>query len=554
MTRSHWDLRVVAQHHRVAELGRTPREQRRVAAFAVDLAHWLVGEPRESLRPLARVVTVVAARELRDPRRLCRDRPLLAVESAARATEALWPFLRGPLDDEGEVPGPPPRPASSSDPAEGDGQGESGQGDADGEAGEEGESAVGDGDEDAQGSGEAESGEAESGETETGEGTDEGAQSPGDDGVPDELPEPQDPAEVLRQLAGEGVEDEEDPDLEGLAEQLRKLMGDGNDPLEAGTEAGEELEAVGEAALTAALETQDVASRLERFVPGVGWSTAPGALTGALLDRLDTLSQLLDDLEGLRELADRLGRMEEADRGNGKQDGGSEEVAGVRLSGDVSRALPSELALLSDPSTEDLFYQRLMEHRLVSLELSGAGLDGYGEGTKRGPVIACIDTSGSMQGAPELAAKALVLALARKVLPQGRVMHLLLFGGPDDRTELRLKRGRGGLEKLLDFLSLTFQSGTDFDMPLLRAMELLDEEELDRADVLVVTDGLARASRPILERVNEVREARGARIFSIVLGHGDVRGVEPFSDEVHALDPHDSDTALSLLRRVTRRR
>ncbi|TNE84262.1 MAG: VWA domain-containing protein [Deltaproteobacteria bacterium] len=543
MSTSRWDLGVVARHPRVAELGRTAREQRRVEAFAVDLARWLVGEPRENLRPLARVVTVVAARELRDPRRLCRDRPLMAVESAARATEALWPYLRGPLDEDEPLPPPPSRPGPPGEPGPG---GESGA-----DAGEAGEGEGGDGE------GEEEAEEAEGEGEGTAEGEADGEGEAQGDGSGEGVPEPGeaiDPTELLRELAGEGAEDLEDPDLAGLAEQLRKLMGDHRDPVEAGTEAGEELETVGEAALQAALETQDVAERIERFLPGVGWSTAPGALTGTLLERLDTLSQLLDDLEGLRELADRLGRMEEADRSEGRQDGGSEEVAGVRLSGDVSRALPSELALLSDPSTEDLFYQRLMEQRLVSLELTGSGLDGRGGGTKRGPVIACIDTSGSMQGAPELAAKALVLALGRKVLPQGRVMHLLLFGGPEDRTELRLKRGRGGLEQLLDFLSLSFQAGTDFDMPLLRAMELLAEEELDRADVLVVTDGLARASKPILDRVEEVKEARGARIYSVVLGHGDVRGVEPFSDEVHVLDPNDSAKALSLLRKVTGKR
>lgn len=538
MSAERWDVTVVARHPRVASLGRTAREQQRVEAFASDLARWLVGEPRESLQPLARVVSVVAARELRDARTLCRDRPLLAVESAARATEALWPYLRGPLDEDPEAPepSPPPRPPQSGDGAGGQAAPDDGEGHGGGASEAEGEAANDGGD-----------GEAAS-DGSDGEGSDESQAS--DEGSPGSQDGAHSPADLLRELAGEGADDPEDPDFEALAEQLRALMGDSEDMLEATDAAAAEWAEVGDAAYQAARDTDEVASRIERFLPGVGWSTAPGELTSALLERLDGLSQLLDKVEGLRELADRLGRLEEADRREGRTAGGSEEVAGVRLSGDVARALPSELALLSDDSTEDLFYQRLMEHRLVSLQLTGAGLDGSGEGTRRGPVIACIDTSGSMQGAPELAAKALVLALARKILPQGRTMHLLLFGGPDERTELRLRRGRGGLEQLLDFLSMAFQAGTDFDMPLLRAVELLEEEELERADILVVTDGLARASRPILDRVAEVTRATHARTVSVVLGHGDVRGVEPFSDEVYLLDPNEADGGFAVLRTI----
>ena len=74
-----------------------------------------------------------------------------------------------------------------------------------------------------------------------------------------------------------------------------------------------------------------------------------------------------------------------------------------------------------DEATEDLFYMRLLERRLVSLELTGGGDEGVAQGDRRGPVIACIDTSASMEGPPELAAKALVLAVCRKVIPRGRV-------------------------------------------------------------------------------------------------------------------------------------
>ncbi|MEQ1571883.1 MAG: VWA domain-containing protein, partial [Myxococcota bacterium] len=350
----------------------------------------------------------------------------------------------------------------------------------------------------------------------------------------------------LQQLLG-GVPAGEDPDLDALIERLTRAMGEeeGGDAAEAAADA---LEQVTQAAADGAIETDRVARQLERFLPGIGWSTAPGQLELALLDRLDQLARLLQELSALDTLADELGRLEEASRREGKRQGGREEVVGVRLGGEVSHALPAELALLGDPATEDLFYMRLLERRLVSLELTGQGDEGVAQGDRRGPVIACIDTSASMEGPPELAAKALVLAVCRKVIPKGRAVHLILFGGPGERTELRLRRGLGGLEGMLAFLQRSFHSGTDFDGPLLRAMDLLDEAELEAADVLVVTDGLCRAAPDVVDRVRQVRDKRGVKVWSVVLGHRDTRGVDPFSDEVLRIDPTQAASAANLVR------
>ena len=102
MTTDRDSIAVVEQHPRVVALGRVNAEREAAQLFASDLAFWLVGGARESLGVLARVVTVVASRELRDPKRMCRGRPLLAVEAAARAAELLWPLLRYPLDESSE--------------------------------------------------------------------------------------------------------------------------------------------------------------------------------------------------------------------------------------------------------------------------------------------------------------------------------------------------------------------------------------------------------------------------------------------------------------------
>ena len=119
----------------------------------------------------------------------------------------------------------------------------------------------------------------------------------------------------------------------------------------------------------------------------------------SLLERLEGLTALLAQLDDLRKLADHLGRLEESTRRKGPQEGGREEVVGVRLGGDFANALPSELGLLGDPDTEDLFYQRFLERRLVTLELEGAGDEGVAMGDKRGPgPIRCATPSPDARG------------------------------------------------------------------------------------------------------------------------------------------------------------
>ncbi|NCG21291.1 MAG: VWA domain-containing protein, partial [Rhodobacterales bacterium] len=336
-----------------------------------------------------------------------------------------------------------------------------------------------------------------------------------------------------------------DTEIRALAERLSQALdgddADGDegdeeaDSIAVGEAAAALLEGTGTPATTGAIEADRVASLLEQFAPGLGWSQAPGALERTLLDRLEQLVELLNDVDKLKDIADQLGRMEEATTRKGPTEGGREEVAGVRLGGEISNVLPVELGLLGDADTESLFYQRFLARRLMSLELSGTGDEGGAMGDKRGPVIACIDTSGSMEGDPELAAKALVLAVSRQVLPKGRVMHLLLFGGSAEFQEIRLRRGHGGLEGLLDFLGFSFRGGTDFDTPLLRALQLLEERDLNLADILVVTDGLCRANQHVVDEVAKAREGRGVRVWSVVLGRDDTRGVDDFSDRVTAI-------------------
>ncbi|MEM6928146.1 MAG: hypothetical protein AAF602_14535 [Myxococcota bacterium] len=64
--------------------------------------------------------------------------------------------------------------------------------------------------------------------------------------------------------------------------------------------------------------------------------------------------------------------------------------------------------------------------------------------------------------------------------------------------------------------------------------------------------GLCRAGEHVVRRVDEVRASTGVRVWSVVLGHRDARGVEPFSDDVLLLDPTEAAQAAGFVRRLRR--
>ncbi|TVQ91569.1 MAG: VWA domain-containing protein [Deltaproteobacteria bacterium] len=488
-------------HPDLEGLGRTSTEQRQAEVFAEDLARWFLGADRSELGALASVVVRVAALELAPVRAVCQQRPALAIQAAVRAAVSLW--LSMIEERESAAPSRDPQLESPSQ-------------------------------------------EPSAPEPSAPE-----PSAPEPSAPEPSAPEPSAPEPSAPEPSAPEPERSSSTEREGGEPESSEPRPEEHEAPTSSPEATDVLEQAG--ALHALLEGADGAARIERVVglagdvvlqtstllqalqsalPGLGWSLSPGALQRRVNRDLPRLAALLERSPQIVELADTLGRAEAEVARRGLEHGGGEEVVGVSASGEVARALPSELGLLASPETEDLFYARWAERRLISLELSGRGLDGSATRTSRGPVIACIDASASMKGEPEWVAKALLLAVARRVLRQGRELHLLLFGGRGQRFERHLRRGRAAVDGLLDALALTFDGGTDFDGPLLRALELVATESFRHADVLVLTDGQAAALPTVVESVRREREARDVRVVTVVVGPRGAAGVEAFSDEV----------------------
>eukprot|EP00798_Chlamydomonas_sp_ICE-L_P014478 gene14478-20502_t len=135
-----------------------------------------------------------------------------------------------------------------------------------------------------------------------------------------------------------------------------------------------------------------------------------------------------------------------------------------------------------------------------------------------GPIILCLDTSGSMQGARETVAKALALECLRGAHRQKRACYLYAFSGPNEVQELELKVDIKSLDKLLDFLSCSFLGGTDVDKPLKLSLDRLADEQWSQADILMVTDGeIPQPDESILASIKEMSDEKGLEVHGMLV-------------------------------------
>lgn len=377
----------------------------------------------------------------------------------------------------GRIPPPPPppqpKPEGKGDKDEdGDGAQESEDGEPGGGAGEE----PGDGDGTAGQPGEGE-GEADGG----GEST----EGEGGEGEPSE-------------------EESMEADWQAMFDELLKDL---------------DIERVATKALDAAT---DEVEELETLRRGIGledaeWQTMSPEQRLAMADRLRTPEMKL--------LAEAIGQMKRYALGikASRIIDVPHEAYTVEAGNDIRRVLPSELALLATPETSYEFYRRYADRQLLQLKLRGKELVG------KGPIVACIDKSGSMNGGPFTWAMAVAESLRRFAAEEDRDYCAIFFGTNSQRVRFDFPGGKGPFEKVLAFLSVKADGGTAFDGVLDEAMQAAsttyDTEGKGKADILFITDGLASLTPEWIAKYNAERQRVGVRQFSVYIGNaGDMVG------------------------------
>jgi len=224
------------------------------------------------------------------------------------------------------------------------------------------------------------------------------------------------------------------------------------------------------------------------------------------------------------------------------------EITGVRFSGRLERMLASEAAMLRHPVLKKLWRARQAEGRLLAWQSEAVLTDWrpdarapprmaqappQREALERGPIVLCLDTSGSMRGAPENIAKAVAIAALRIAHETGRGCRLLAFGGPGELVETDLDPGRAGLQPLLELMGRSFDGGTDVQTPIERAIETVHEARWAGADLLIVSDGEFGCMPRTLARLEQARDSLGLRVQGVLVGDRETMGLLEVCDRIH---------------------
>jgi uncharacterized protein with von Willebrand factor type A (vWA) domain len=289
--------------------------------------------------------------------------------------------------------------------------------------------------------------------------------------------------------------------------------------------------------LSAISDTYEKAKGFLAACPGASFSYAD---LKASTDDFAALAQAMQNNVRIQELARKMGRdyiAEEKKKQARVPQASRSEVHGTHRSDDIMRVLPSELLNLEDDTLEMLFYARVLEKQLLTYELSGTtlvpGEVNETENKRTGPVVACLDTSGSMQGEPLLKAKALLLAIANILQREGRSLHVLLFGASGEIREFAM-REKNEAAGLLKFLQQGFGGGTDFETPLQKALDIIaGQPGYQKADVLMISDGDCSLSPAFIQHLTAKKRVLDCMVYSVLCAGSRVQ--DDFSDEIVVL-------------------
>jgi uncharacterized protein with von Willebrand factor type A (vWA) domain len=309
-----------------------------------------------------------------------------------------------------------------------------------------------------------------------------------------------------------------------------------------------------------------------RWAQGMVEVLGRGRGGGSHWGRLKQLQDFLSRSKQLREIIRRLGRMNDAPDGDGESIGDPTPKEVIRLvrrtveefvrrpdpravtdtrgiirSNNVARMLPMESAMLGNPRLRLLWHARRTENQLISYKVSGTELvrttreemqkesatETERKPLERGPIILCLDTSGSMEGEPETVAKAMTFALLKVAHEEQRQCFVYAFAGSNEVREFELSMEPRSMERLLQFLNVPFTGGTDLEAPFTKALERLRRDDWKRADILLITDGDFHVEESLVRRVREARANLNLRCQGLLVGSPSDDAIRRICNPVH---------------------
>lgn len=354
------------------------------------------------------------------------------------------------------------------------------------------------------------------------------------DHIYNNLPDPPstlDPQDIRDQIKGlmdmaKSAGREED---EAVKEQLDAMRQQGKELVEAYQQYAKQMDETDlrntlRDALTAGHAAADEAE--ETSSAFCGWGNQPGTPDTTTADVKAALAKRIRANYKLQRLAKIAGRMRRlaSQKQKSKVTPHRSEISDIECGNDFARLLPSEMVKLADPMMRIDFMRSYQERSLLQYKLIGREKQG------RGPVIICIDNSGSMSGNPEIWAKGIALALIQIAARQKRSARVIHFDSFVRQVD-DWPRGKIDPVKLMESMLPFYSGGTEFEQPLRRALEAIKEDEYKKADIIFITDGECGVSDEFVVEWKKRKQEKEFTCFGVHIGYKNL-GLNRFCDKV----------------------
>ncbi len=321
-------------------------------------------------------------------------------------------------------------------------------------------------------------------------------------------------------------------------------------------------------------ELKRLQEALEPFTNELGrlWDMSKGNWQHVNLDILKKYAEILQQDKSLKELAEMLGRMQQAEKEFEEEifsniqlktewkveHASKADLIGIHESDDLSSLLASETAQLADKTMQTVFFKKFAEKKLQTFEYQARMLSYREEEFEdkrqkekedtKGPFIICVDTSGSMHGTPETIAKTICFAILKIAIRDNRKCYLISFSTGIET--LNLTDLKNSLEKLISFLSMSFRGGTDATLAMQEALRMLTTQDYKKADVIMISDFVM----PAFDRTtqDDLKAAKGnkTKFHSLVIGNSNNPSIINDFDNNWYYDPNNQESILKLARNI----
>ncbi len=262
------------------------------------------------------------------------------------------------------------------------------------------------------------------------------------------------------------------------------------------------------------------------------WGMMGGMWNSFEFERIRNMTALQRKYPELITAANAMGRIADAD-GNEKlrvgdgdtmpmEHSSHNDIEGISTGRDIGSLLPVELANCVDDELNGLFIykyltQNLQTFRSKSLLLKPSKRLHIKKARQKGPMIVCLDTSGSMSGQPERIAHSMLIKLLDIADRQKRDLMLIAFSVSANPIDVKKERA-----KLLDFFKKTSTGDTDAKQMLTAALGYLERsDQYMNADLMLISDfQIPMVDADLQKRIQRIRN-EGTRFYGMQIGRGD---------------------------------